>query len=104
MVNDSTNLSCVVPKVARGAPNAGYAEFPASALAVIIGAVDFTPCVSAPYFDSPSVCFCMFESGLDFSFGMSFSRHWDAASYKKWKEVQGLSSDNLCSPSSFLLT
>ena len=76
MADDSANLFSMVFWVARGAPNTGYAEFSASTLAVIIGTVDFTPCVPTSYFDSPAVCFCILESSLYFSSGMRSSRHW----------------------------
>lgn len=78
MADDSANLFSMVFWVARSAPNTGYAEFPASALTVIIGTVDFTPCVPTPCFDSPAVCFCILQSSLYFSSGMRSSRHWDA--------------------------
>ena len=87
MADDSANLFGMIFWVARSAPNTGYTEFPTPTLAIIIGTVDFTPRMPTPYFDSPAVCFCILQSSLYFSSGMSSSRHRNTPFQKMEKNL-----------------
>ena len=75
VVNNSADLFGVVASVFGSAPNTGNAEGPASALWIVVRAVEFSPSVRAADGDTPVVFLGVFEGCFNFRFGMGASVH-----------------------------
>jgi hypothetical protein len=65
----------MVGRALRRAPNTRDTKFPASAFAVVIGAIDLSPRVRASGFDCPAIGLGVLERALDFLPGVGFSCH-----------------------------
>ncbi|WP_208647173.1 hypothetical protein [Mesorhizobium kowhaii] len=67
VIDKTLQLLCFVASVLWRAPNAGYAEFAATTLVIVIWAIHLAPSVTSTYFDAPPLRFGMPECGLNFT-------------------------------------
>ena len=65
----------MVAWVFGGTPDAGDAELTAPAGVTVVWAIDSTPRMAAANIDTPPLCFCVLQCGLDLFPGMEWAFH-----------------------------
>jgi hypothetical protein len=75
VIDHAPDLPAVVAGVLRRAPDAGDAEFSATASLIVVGAIHLSPCVGTSSLDSPTLPLGMLQGVLDFRLGMRLSGH-----------------------------
>jgi len=75
VIDAAPDLPAVVAGILGRAPNAGDAEFSATASLIVVGAIHSSPGVGTSSLDSPTLPLGMLQGVLDFRLGMRLSCH-----------------------------
>jgi hypothetical protein len=75
VIHDATDLPGMIACIPRCTPNAGHAKLTTPARRVIKGAIHPPPSMATAHFYTPTLCFCMENSGLNVFIRVAFSLH-----------------------------